>query len=98
MEICQRVAKLAIRASIDADIWAAKREAEDAKMEDDSKEAEDPVPQITRLAFIVITSLYSLTYTFFRQDFEEVMKFAHRSMSNQDIRRCEMFSQYLHLC
>ena len=56
-EICQWAAKLAIRASIDADIWAAKREVEDAKMEDDSKEAEDPVPQITRLAFIVITSL-----------------------------------------
>ena len=57
MEICQRVAKLAIWASINADIRAAKREVEDAKMEDNSKEAEDPVPQITRLAFIVITSL-----------------------------------------
>ena len=56
-EIYQRAAKLAIRASINADIQAAKREAEDAKMEDDSREAEDPVPQITRLAFIVITSL-----------------------------------------
>ena len=56
-EICQWAPKLAIWASIDADIRAAKREAEDAKMEDDSKEAEDPVPQITRLAFIVITSL-----------------------------------------
>ena len=56
-EICQRAAKLAIQVSINADIWAAKREAEDAKMEDGSKEAEDPVPQITRLAFIVITSL-----------------------------------------
>ena len=57
MEICQQAAKLAIQASIDADIRAAKREAEDAKMEDDSKKAEDPVSQITRLAFIVITSL-----------------------------------------
>ena len=55
-EICQRAAKLAIRASIDADIRAAREkrereEAEDTKMEDDSEEAEDPVPQITRLAF-----------------------------------------------
>ena len=54
-EICQRAAKLAIRASIDADIQAAREkrereEAEDTKMEDDSEEAEDPVPQITRLA------------------------------------------------
>ena len=52
-EICQQVDKLAIQASINADIWAAreKREHEEAdvKMEDDSEEAEDPVPQITRL-------------------------------------------------
>jgi transitional endoplasmic reticulum ATPase len=53
-EICQRAAKLAIRASIEADIRAAREkkereEAEDMKMEDDSEEAEDPVPQITRL-------------------------------------------------
>lgn len=56
-EICQRAAKLAIRASIDADIRAAREkrereEAEDTKMEEDSEEGEDPVPQITRLAFI----------------------------------------------
>ena len=56
-EICQQVAKLAIQVSINADIQAAKWEAEDAKMEDDSEEAEDPVPQITRLAFVVIMSL-----------------------------------------
>ena len=58
-EICQRAAKLAIRASIDADIRAAREkrereEAEDMKMEDDSDEAEDPVPQITRLVFIIV--------------------------------------------
>ena len=56
-EICQRAAKLAIRASIDADIRATREkrereEAEDTKMEDDEEEAEDPVPQITRLAFL----------------------------------------------
>ena len=61
-EICQRAAKLAIRASIDADIRAAREkrereEAEDMKMEDDSDEAEDPVPQITRLVFIIATNL-----------------------------------------
>jgi len=79
-EICQRAAKLAIRASIDADIRAAREkrereEAEDTKMEDDSDEAEDPVPHITR------------------EHFEEAMKFARRSVSDQDIRRYEMFSQ-----
>ena len=52
-EICQRAAKLAIRASIDSDIRRqrekrAKEEAagDDTKMED--VEEEDPVPQITR--------------------------------------------------
>ena len=65
-EICQRAAKLAIRASIDADIRAAREkrereEAEDTKMEDDSDEAEDPVPQITRLDFIIGITGDSLT-------------------------------------
>ncbi|KAJ3512956.1 hypothetical protein NLJ89_g3225 [Agrocybe chaxingu] len=52
-EICQRAAKLAIRASIDADIRQAREkkereEAEDTKMEEDEEEEEDPVPQITK--------------------------------------------------
>jgi transitional endoplasmic reticulum ATPase len=53
-EICQRAAKLAIRASIESDIKRAREKKEkeeaagdDAKMEDDEEE-EDPVPQITR--------------------------------------------------
>lgn len=52
-EICQRAAKLAIRASIDADIKRAREMKEreeaagDAKMEEDVEE-EDPVPEITR--------------------------------------------------
>lgn len=49
-EICQRAAKLAIRASIDADIRAerektARQEAGEEVMEE---EVEDPVPMITR--------------------------------------------------
>jgi transitional endoplasmic reticulum ATPase len=55
MEICQRVAKLAIQASINADAAREKRareEAEDTKMEDDSEEPEDPVSQITRLVLL----------------------------------------------
>jgi transitional endoplasmic reticulum ATPase len=48
MQICQQAAKLAIRASIDADIQAARErreceKAEDMKMEEDSDEADDPV-------------------------------------------------------
>ncbi len=74
-EICQRAAKLAIRASIDADVRLAreKKERGEESMEED--EDEDPVPQITR------------------EYFEEAMKFARRSVSDNDIRRYEMFSQ-----
>ena len=75
-EICQRAAKLAIRASIDADVRRAreKKERGEEDMEEDDEE-EDPVPQITR------------------DHFEEAMKFARRSVSDNDIRRYEMFSQ-----
>lgn len=52
-EICQRAAKLAIRASIEEDMRRdrAKREREaaaegDVKMEEDAPEEEDPVPEI----------------------------------------------------
>jgi len=80
-EICQRAAKLAIRASIESDIRRAreKKEREDAdeNMEEDEEE-EDPVPQITR------------------DHFEEAMKFARRSVSDGDVRRYEMFSQVCH--
>ena len=33
---------------------------------------------------------------YFREHFEEAMKFARRSVSDQDIRRYEMFSQVCH--
>jgi len=83
-EICQRAAKLAIRASIESDIRKARERKEkeeaagdDAKMEEDVDEEEDPVPTITR------------------EHFEEAMMYARRSVSDQDIRRYEMFSQNL---
>ncbi|CAG8766745.1 14368_t:CDS:2, partial [Acaulospora colombiana] len=77
-EICQRAAKLAIRASIDSDIRKlrekkAREDAGETGMEED--EEEDPVPQITT------------------EHFEEAMKFARRSVSEQDIRRYDMFAQ-----
>lgn len=83
-EICQRAAKLAIRASIEADMRASRerkeleRKAEEAGEtlpdEMDSEEA-DPVPEITR------------------EHFEEAMRFSRRSVSDQDIRRYELFAQ-----
>ena len=88
---------MAIRASIDADIRAARErrereEAEDTKMEDDSDEADDPVPKITKFSFSYSDNLWrSLLY--FREHSEKAMKFARRSVSDQDIRHYEMFSQ-----
>ena len=108
-EICQRAAKLAIRASIEADMKAdrakkekaaAAEEAGEVKPEVDAdemiveeEEEEDPVPEITI------------------EHFEEAMRFARRSVSgafiilrhelrltidaDQDIRRYELFAQNL---
>ena len=74
-EICQRAAKLAIRASIDADIRRAREKQEKGEGDMEDVEEADPVPEITR------------------EHFEESMKFARRSVSDQDIRRYEMFAQ-----
>lgn len=74
-EICQRAAKLAIRASIDADVRRAREKQERGEEDMEEDDEEDPVPQITR------------------DHFEEAMKFARRSVSDNDIRRYEMFSQ-----
>jgi transitional endoplasmic reticulum ATPase len=80
-EICQRAAKLAIRASIEADMkkerekkekLAALGEDAPVKPEDDGmevveEEEDDPVPEITI------------------EHFEEAMRFARRSVSGESI-------------
>lgn len=82
-EICQRAAKLAIRASIDADMTKERQrrereEAGEATMDDGAvAEEEDPVPELTRAHF------------------EEAMRFARRSVSDGDIRKYELFAQTL---
>ncbi|KAK4057691.1 AAA ATPase cdc48 [Microbotryomycetes sp. JL221] len=87
-EICQRAAKLAIRASIEADMKADREKKEKmaamseeertAALEDEVMEEDnDPVPEITR------------------EHFEEAMQFARRSVNDQDIRRYELFAQTL---
>jgi len=86
-EICQRAAKLAIRQSIEADIKLAReREArktaaagDDVKMEEDTDEVEG-VDEVPEITV---------------EHFEEAMRFARRSVSDQDIRRYEMFAQNL---
>ncbi|KAF9807247.1 hypothetical protein IEO21_08299 [Rhodonia placenta] len=86
-EICQRVAKLAIRESIESDIRRAQEKqtmvaaSDDAKMEEDDddedEDEQDPAPVITWVHF------------------EEAMKFARRSVSDVAIRRYKMFAQNL---
>lgn len=88
-EICQRAAKLAIRASIEADMkadrakkerLAAAEEAGEVKAEGDEAmvleeiEEEDPVPEITI------------------EHFEEAMRFARRSVSGT----CALPSRFNH--
>ena len=81
-EICQRAAKLAIRESIEADIrrQREKREKEEAAGDDADAEMDDDEEE---------DPVPQIT----REHFEEAMKYARRSVSDQDIRRYEMFSQ-----
>jgi len=82
-EICQRAAKLAIRESIDSDIRRLReKRAKEEAAGDDTKMEEDIEEE---------DPVPQIT----REHFEEAMKFARRSVSDQDIRRYEMFSQNL---
>jgi len=82
-EICQRAAKLAIRESIDADIRRAREKKDrEEEGEGDTKMEEDNEEE---------DPVPQIT----RDHFEEAMKYARRSVSDQDIRRYEMFSQNL---
>ncbi|ORX82620.1 AAA ATPase [Basidiobolus meristosporus CBS 931.73] len=80
-EICQRAAKLAIRESIEKDIQRERelRDRRDAGEEVDMEMDEENDP------------VPEIT----RAHFEEAMKFARRSVSDNDIRRYEMFAQNL---
>lgn len=83
-EVCQRAAKLAIRESINADIEAKRAQkeklvAEGADLDAAMEEDVDNDP----VPEITIAH------------FEEAMRFARRSVSDQDIRRYEMFAQNL---
>ncbi|KAH8918046.1 putative transitional endoplasmic reticulum ATPase TER94, partial [Atractiella rhizophila] len=77
-EICQRAAKLAIRESIEADI---KRHREREAKAAEGGDEEMPVEEDDPVPEITVAH------------FEESMKFARRSVSDQDIRRYEMFAQ-----
>ena len=81
-EICQRAAKLAIRESIEGDIrrQREKRAKEEAAGDDADAEMDEDEEE---------DPVPQIT----KEHFEEAMKYARRSVSDQDLRRYEMFAQ-----
>merc|ERR1719194_257203 len=79
-EICQRAAKLAIRESIEKEIEQEKERAANAEANPNAMETDDQPDPVPEIT---------------RAHFEEAMKFARRSDSDNDIRKYEMFSQTL---
>lgn len=84
-EVCQRAAKLAIRESINADIQAKRAQKEKIEAEGGDADAAMEVGDEDDDPVPEITIAH----------FEEAMKYARRSVSDQDIRRYEMFAQNL---
>lgn len=76
-EICQRAAKIAIRKSIDEDLRRARELLELEENGEDTTE------------FVANKPKNEITC----EDFEEAMKHARRSVTDQEVRRYEMFSQ-----
>merc|ERR1711970_429066 len=97
-EICQRACKLAIRESIDADI---KREKEKQK----ALAAKKPASKLATSKWaskatagattMDVDDEKDLVPEITKAHFEEAMKFARRSVSDNDIKKYEMFSQTL---
>ncbi|KAJ1665085.1 AAA ATPase cdc48 [Coemansia sp. RSA 1813] len=77
-EICQRACKLAIRENIEADIRRV-RERDETGGEDTAMQDDDD--EVDLVPEITVAH------------FEEAMRFARRSVSDNDIRRYEMFAQ-----
>jgi transitional endoplasmic reticulum ATPase len=84
-EICQRACKLAIRESIEQEIQRERKRKESAEAAGEDEMAMEDVEDEEFDPVPEIT----------RAHFEEAMRFARRSVSDQDIRRYEMFSQTL---
>jgi len=78
-EICQRAAKFAIRESIECEIKRQQERAESGENEMDLEEEDEEDP------------VPEIT----RSHFEESMQYARRSVSDNDIRKYEMFAQTL---
>jgi len=80
-EICQRACKLAIRQSIENDVARIRSKEADAEGKTEEMETED------------VDGVPELT----KAHFEEAMRHARRSVSDNDIRKYEMFSQTLQM-
>ncbi|KAJ3278477.1 AAA ATPase cdc48 [Borealophlyctis nickersoniae] len=79
-EICQRACKLAIRESIEKDIARERVKKEARERGEEIMETEEDEDPVPELTVA---------------HFEEAMKFARRSVSDNDIRKYEMFAQNL---
>merc|ERR1712027_29927 len=95
-EICQRACKLAIRESIDADI---RREKERQKKLEAAKSrvttSKWASKTTSRGAAMDVDDEDDPVPEITKRHFEEAMKFARRSVSDNDIKKYEMFSQTL---
>lgn len=94
-EICQRACKLAIRASIEAELAAATKQAKVVETQqgddmDQAMQVMEPNAQMMDLG-----EVEDLVPEITRAHFEEALKFARRSVSDTDIRRYESFAQTL---
>lgn len=79
-EICQRSAKLAIRESIEKEIQKERAAKEKGEDTTAMDEDEDDFDPVPEIT---------------KEHFEEAMRYARRSVSDNDIRRYDMFSQQL---
>jgi transitional endoplasmic reticulum ATPase len=84
-EICQRACKMAIRESIEKDIQQQKQKVTETTAKGNNHKGGD----------IDMDTDYDPVPEIRRDHFEEAMKFARRSVSDNDIRKYEMFSQTL---
>ena len=100
-EICQRACKLAIRASIEAELASANRKRQSSTEEARENDAQDQsAPMATessngQVMMMDLGEMEDPVPEITRAHFEEALKFARRSVSDTDIRRYESFAQTL---
>merc|ERR1712241_577852 len=94
-EICQRACKLAIRESIDADIRREKEKQKQLTAKNKSKVTTSRWAAKATGTAMDVDDEEDLVPEITKKHFEETMKFARRSASDNDIKKYEMFSQTL---